>query len=81
MSEISSDKNRLFRQIVDTLSNRDAKQSFDIPDSVVKVTVERETYPVALPSENTPDDMKVTEYCKSTVLQLEKKRRTKTLPN
>ena len=59
-----SDKNRLYRQIIDSLSNRDAKQSFDVPDSVVKVTVEKETYPVALPSENTPDDMKVTEYCK-----------------
>ena len=59
-----SDKNRLYRQIIDSLSNRDAKQSFDVPDSVVKVTVEKETYPVALPSENTPDNMKVTEYCK-----------------
>ena len=33
--------------------------------SVVKVTVEKETYPVLLPSDNTPDDMKVTEYCKT----------------
>ena len=57
-------KNRLFRQIVDSLSNRDAKQTFDVPSSVVKVTVEKETYPVLLPSANTPDDMKVTEYCK-----------------
>jgi hypothetical protein len=57
-------KNRLFRQIVDSLSNRDAKQTFDVPSSVVKVSVERETYPVAKPSANTPGDMIVTEYCR-----------------
>ena len=57
-------KNELYRQIVDSLVDRNAKQTFDIPNSVVKVTVEKETYPVQLPSGNTPDDMKVTEYCK-----------------
>ena len=59
-----SAKNRLFRQIIDSLSNRDAKQSFDVPSSIVKVSVERETYPVAKPSANTPGDMIVTEYCR-----------------
>ena len=58
------EKNALYRQIVDSLSNRDAKQTFDVPDSVVKVTVEKETFPVLLPGPNTPDDMKLTEYCK-----------------
>lgn len=57
-------KNRLFRQIIDSLSNRDAKQTFDVPSSVIKVSVERETYPVAKPSANTPGDMIVTEYCR-----------------
>ena len=57
-------KNLLYRQIIDSLSNRDAKQSFDIPSSVVKVSVERETYPVAKPSANTPGDMIVTDYCR-----------------
>ncbi|MBR2712695.1 MAG: transglycosylase domain-containing protein [Bacilli bacterium] len=59
------EKNMIFLQVIDAISNRDAKQSFDVPSSVVKVTVEKETYPVLLPSDNTPDDMKVTEYCKA----------------
>ena len=57
-------KNQLYRQIVDSLVNRDAKQSFDIPSSVVRVSVEKETYPVQKPSANTPGDMIVSEYCK-----------------
>ena len=59
------EKNNLYRQIIDGISNRDAKQTFDVPGSVVRVTVEKETYPVQLPGDNTPDDMKVTEYCKA----------------
>lgn len=59
------EKNNLYRQIIDGISNRDLKQTFDVPSSVVKVTVERETYPVQLPGDNTPDEMKVTEYCKA----------------
>ena len=59
------EKNNLYRQIIDGISNRDVKQTFDIPSSVVKVTVEKETYPVQLPGDNTPDEMKVTEYCKA----------------
>ena len=58
-------KNNLYRQIIDGISDRGANQSFDVPSSVVKVTVEKETYPVQKPGDNTPDDMKVTEYCKA----------------
>ena len=60
-------KNVLYRQIVRDLAATDtnAKNSFDVPSSLIKVTVERETYPVLLPGDNTPDDMKVTEYCKA----------------
>ena len=57
-------KNQLYRQIVDSLVDRNAKQSFDIPSSVVRVSVEKETYPVQKPSANTPGDMIVSEYCK-----------------
>ena len=57
-------KNQLYRQIVDSLVNRDVKQTFDIPSSVVRVSVEKETYPVQKPSANTPGDMIVSEYCK-----------------
>ena len=59
------EKNNLYRQIVDGVVNRDVNQSFNVPGSVVRVTVEKETYPVQLPGDNTPDDMKVTEYCKA----------------
>ena len=58
-------KNNLYRQIIDGISDRNTKQTFDVPSSVVRVTVEKETYPVQLPGDNTPDDMKVTEYCKA----------------
>ena len=57
-------KNELYRQIVDSLVDRNVKQTFDIPTSVVKVSVEKETYPVLKPGSNTPGDMIVTEYCK-----------------
>ena len=59
------EKNILYRQVVDAMVDRNVNQAFSIPDSVVSVTVEKETYPVALPSANTPDDMKVTDYCKA----------------
>ena len=59
------EKNNLYRQIIDSISDRNVKQSFDVPGSVVRVTVEKETYPVQLPGDNTPDDMKITDYCKA----------------
>ena len=59
------EKNNLYRQILDGVVDRNVKQSFDVPGSVVRVTVEKETYPVQLPGDNTPDEMKVTEYCKA----------------
>ena len=59
------EKNNLYRFIVSNMVDRNKNQSFEVPGSVVAVTVEKETYPVELPSENTPDDMKVTDYCKA----------------
>ena len=58
-------KNNLYRLIIDAISDRNKKQTFDVPSSIVRVTVEKETYPVQLPGDNTPDDMKVTDYCKA----------------
>ena len=58
-------KNILYRQIIDGIVDRNVNQYFEAPSSVVKVTVEAETYPVQLPGDNTPDDMKITEYCKA----------------
>jgi len=59
------EKNNLYRQIIDSISDRNVNQSFEVPSSVVRVTVEKETYPVQLPGDNTPDDMKITDYCKA----------------
>ncbi len=37
-------------------------RGWSMPSSVVAVTVEKETWPAKLPSENTPSDMRLTEY-------------------
>lgn len=37
---------------------------FAQPNNVISVTVEKDTYPAQLPSEHTPDDMKITELFK-----------------
>ena len=55
-------RGQLFRQIISGIST--PGKSFEIPSSVVKGTIEKETFPGLLPSANTPDDMKVTEYFK-----------------
>lgn len=39
-------------------------KTWEVPSSVVEVTVEKETWPAKLPSEYTPDNMKITEYFK-----------------
>ena len=39
-------------------------EKWTMPSSVVKVTVEKETWPAKLASEYTPNDMKITEYFK-----------------
>ena len=59
-----SARGKLFRQVISGISDRSGNKQFTVPNSVVKVTVEKETDPLALPSANTPDDMKVTEYFK-----------------
>ena len=57
-------KNRLFRQVVSTVSDdKSGKKGFAVPSSITKVTLEKETFPGLRPGANTPDDMKVTEYC------------------
>lgn len=55
-------RGRLFRQIISGIST--PGKTFTVPGSVVKGTIEKETYPGLLPSENTPEDMRVTEYFK-----------------
>lgn len=53
---------KLFQKVAKGFFKKDSKIS--MPNSVVKVEVENETYPAMLPSEYTPDDMKVTELFK-----------------
>ncbi len=57
-------RGKLFRQVISGISDRSGSKKFTVPNSIVKVTVEKETDPLALPSANTPADMKVTEYFK-----------------
>lgn len=63
-SEGYSVRGKIFRQIISGISDKSGSKKFTVPNSVVKVTVEKETSPLMLPSANTPDNMKVTEYFK-----------------
>ncbi len=76
-----STRGKLFRQIISNISDRSGSKQFNVPSSVVKCTIEKETDPVALPSANTPADMKVTEYCKKGAEPTEASPRYSTLPN
>ena len=55
-------RGKLFRQIISSISTKG--KTFTVPSSLVKATIEKETYPGLLPSANTPSDMRVTEYFK-----------------
>lgn len=54
---------RLFKAIINGTLN--GTKNFTKPDGVVEVTIEKETNPAMLPSEYTPDSMKITELFKS----------------
>ncbi len=74
-------RGKLFRQVISGISDRSGTKKFTVPNSVVKATVERGTSPLLLPSANTPDDMKVTEYFKRGTVPTEVSPRYNTLPN
>lgn len=76
-----SARGKLFRQVISSISDRSGTKKFTVPSSVVKVTVEKETSPLMLPSANTPDNMKVTEYLKKGTQPTEVSPRYSTLPN
>lgn len=80
-SEGYSVRGKIFRQIISNISDRSGSKKFTVPNSVVKVTVEKETSPLMLPSANTPDNMKVTEYFKKGTQPTEVSPRYNTLPN
>lgn len=56
-------------------------KTWEMPSSVVAVTVEKETWPAKLPSEYTPDDMKITEYFKKGTQPTEISERYAKLPD
>jgi len=56
-----TERNKLFQTVLKEMVTYDGAK-FPTTSSVVRVTVEKETSPAALPSPNTPADMKVTEY-------------------
>ena len=76
-----SARGKLFRQVISSISDRSGTKKFTVPSSVVKVTVEKETSPLMLPSANTPNNMKVTEYFKKGTQPTEESPRYSTLPN
>jgi penicillin-binding protein 1A len=71
------------RGIMAAVANKIYKKNskFTKPSGVVSVTVEKETIPAALPSENTPDDMKMTALYKSGTEPTEVSTRYATLDN
>ena len=73
-------RGELFRQVISSIQERNGK-TFPVPGSVVRATIERETFPSLLPSGNTPGDMRVTEYFKKGTVPTQVSPRYSTLPN
>lgn len=57
------EKEKIMSLVMNTVIPKTTKK-FTVPSSVVKVNVERETYPAMLPSSATPSNMITTEYFK-----------------
>ena len=75
----SSQNSRLFQAVAKNFFKKDV--TFEKPDGVVEVTVERNTGYSMLPSENTPNDMKSTELFKEDSKPTEVSARFNTLSN
>ena len=75
----SSQNSRLFQAVAKNFFDKDA--TFEKPEGVVEVTVERNTGYSMLPSENTPSDMKTTELFKENSKPTEVSARFNTLSN
>ena len=74
----STPKDNVMRSIMKYIPS--PSKTWDAPSSVVQVTVEKDTWPAQLPSEYTPDDMKVTEYFKKGTQPTEVSQRYAKLP-
>ena len=57
------EKEKIMKLVMNTVIPKTTKQ-FSVPSSVVKVNVEKETYPGMLPSSSTPSNMVTAEYFK-----------------
>lgn len=57
------EKEKIMSLVMNTVIPKTTKQ-FTVPSSVIKVNVEKETYPAMLPSSSTPSNMITTEYFK-----------------
>lgn len=62
LSGASAPKDAVMQSVMKFIPKTTKK--WEIPSSVVAVTVEKETWPAKLPSEYTPNNMKITEYFK-----------------
>ena len=78
LSSASAPKDNLMSFVIKTIPKTTKK--WEMPSSVVAVTVEKETWPAQLPSEYTPSDMKVTEYFKKGTQPTEVSQRYAKLP-
>ena len=75
-------KNQIFLKVVDIVSDdKSGNKGFKVPSSVTRVTIEKETMPALLPGENTPEDMRVTDYCARKSLPGGTSERFNKLPN
>ena len=73
-------KNEIFRKVVGLVTD-DKSKRFKVPSSVTRVTIEKETNPGLLPGDNTPEDMRVTDYCAKNALPAGTSHRYDRLPS
>lgn len=78
LSGASAPKDAVMRSVMQYVPK--TTKAWEMPSSVVAVTVEKETWPAKLPSEYTPDDMKITEYFKKGTQPTEVSERYAKLP-
>lgn len=78
LSGASAPKDDVMRSVMKFIPKTTKK--WEMPSSVVQVTVEKGTWPAQLPSEFTPDDMKITEYFKKGTQPTEISQRYAKLP-
>ena len=78
LSGASAPKDAVMRSVMQYVPT--TTKTWEMPSSVVAVTVEKETWPAKLPSEYTPDDMKITEYFKKGTQPTEVSERYAKLP-